>query len=116
MKDYTDRIEGFQIRDIAYFGKPPIDAPIRFDIVKWVQEKNPHIGTVCRLTDSGNWTAKEELITEFCYSVGTLEWDSCETCFDFKSVGLRWLEAKPSNAVVDMILDFCKRKEKEIDD
>lgn len=116
MKEYTDRVDGFQIRDIAYFGKPPIDAPIRFDIVKWVQEEKPHIGTVYRSTDSGDWIAKEEIITEYCYSVGMLEWNSHEPCFEFKSVGLRWLEAKPSNAVVDMILDFCNQKEKEIGD
>lgn len=35
MKEYTERVEGYQIRDVLYFGKPPENAPIRFDIVKW---------------------------------------------------------------------------------
>ena len=67
MKEYTERIEGFQIRDISYFGKPPVDAPVRFDIVKWFPEENPHIGTVYYSTENG-WESKEEMITEHCYS------------------------------------------------
>jgi len=115
MTEYTERIDGFQIRDISYFGKPPVDAPIRFDIVKWFPEKKPYIGTVYRSTPIG-WTSNEELITEHCYSVATLEWNSHEPCFEFHSVGLRWLEEKPSEAVINMILKFCEEKEKEIED
>ena len=115
MKEYTERIEGFQIRDISYFGKPPEDAPIRFDIVKWYPEKNPYIGTVYYSTENG-WGSREEMITEHCYSVGFLEWDSHEPQFVFRSVGLRWLEEKPSEAVINMILKFCEEKEKELED
>lgn len=115
MKVYTERIEGFQIRDVLYFGNPPKDAPIRFDIVKWFPEENPYIGIVYRSTENG-WEAREEMITEHCYSVGLLEWDSHEPQFVFRSVGLRWLEEKPSEAVVNMILEFCEEKEKEIRD
>ena len=113
MTEYTERVEGFQIRDVSYFGKPPIDAPIRFDVVKWFPEKKPYIGTVYRSTPIG-WTSTEELITEHCYSVGILEWNSHEPCFEFRSIGLRWLEEKPSEAVIDMILKFCEEKGKEI--
>ena len=74
MTEYTGRVEEFQIRDIAYFGKPPIDAPIRFDIVKWIPEKKPYIGTVYHSTSIG-WVSTEELISEHCYSVATLEWN-----------------------------------------
>ena len=116
MKEYTERVEGFQIRDIIYFGKRPIDAPIRFDIVKWYQEKKPYIGTVYYSTDSGEFVAKEELRMEHCYSVGTLEWNSREPQFEFESVGLRWLEEKPSDAVIDMILNFCREMGKELEE
>lgn len=113
MTEYTGRVEGFQIRDIAYFGKPPVDAPIRFDIVKWIPEKKPYIGTVYHSTSIG-WVSTEELISEHCYSVATLEWNDHEPCFEFHSVGLRWLEEKPSEAVINMILKFCEEKGKEI--
>ena len=114
MKTYTERVEGFQIRDVVYFGKPPEDAPIRFDIVKWYPEKNPYIGTVYHSTENG-WETRKEMITEHCYSVGILEWDSHEPQFVFHSVGLRWLEEKPSEAVINMILEFCEKMEKDLD-
>lgn len=114
MREYTERVDGFQIRDVCYFGKPPADAPIRFDIVKWFPEENPHIGTVYHNTENG-WESTEEMITEHCYSVGILEWDSHEPQFVFRSVGLRWLEEKPSEAVIDMILKFCEKMEKDLD-
>ena len=113
MKEYTERVDGFQIRDITYFGKPPVDAPIRFDVVKWFPEKKPHYGTVYYSTEDG-WKAKEQMITEHCYSVGRLEWGSHEPGFEFQSVGLRWLEEKPSERVADMILKFCEEMEKEL--
>lgn len=115
MTEYTERIDGFQIRDVAYFGEPPADAPIQFDVVKWFPEKEPYVGTVYHSTPTG-WISKDELITEHCYSVGFLEWDSHEPQFVFRSVGLRWLEEKPSEAVINMILKFCKEKEEEINE
>lgn len=114
MTEYTERVDGFQIRDVVYFGLPPADAPIQFDVVKWFPEKNPHVGTVYHSNPDGSWTAKEELISEHCCSVGFLEWDPHEPQFVFRSVGLRWLEEKPSEAVIDMILKFCEEKEKEL--
>lgn len=116
MKEYTERVDGFQIRDVCYFGQPPVDAPIRFDVVKWVQEKEPHFGTVLHSDENGRWYSREEWCTEYCYTVGTLEWNDHEPCFEFHSCGLRWLEAKPSDAVIDMVLKFCEEKEKEIQD
>lgn len=113
MKEYTERVDGFQIRDVCYFGQPPINAPIEFDVVKWYAEKNPHVGTVVYNVD-GKWETREEMIREHCCSVGFLEWDPHEPQFVFRSVGLRWLEEKPSDAVIDMILKFCEEKEKEI--
>ena len=112
--EYTERIDGFQIRDVSYFGKPPENAPIQFDIVKWVEEK-PQMMTVFREVN-GKWTASEELVSEHCYSVGFLEWDSHEPQFVFRSVGLRWLKENPSKAVIEMILKFCEEKKKEIED
>lgn len=116
MTEYSDRVDGFQIRDIIYFGKPPEGVPIRFDVVKWYPEKNPYIGTVYHSTESGEWEPREELISEHCYSVATLQWNGHEGGFDFASVGMRWLEEKPSFHVVDMILAFCEEKGKELNE
>lgn len=57
---------------------------------------------------------RKAISTEYCYSVGFLEWDDHEPCFRFRSVGLRFFEEYPPKDVIDMILDFCEKKEKEI--
>lgn len=114
MADYTERVEGFQIRDVTYFGDPPVNAPIQFDVVKWKPEENPHLCDSFRKVN-GKWVVEKKLITEYCYSVGTLKWNEHEKAFDFESVGIRWLEEKPSETVIDMILKFIEEKEKEID-
>ena len=105
--DYTDRIDGYQIRDVIYFGKTPENAPIKFDVVKWVQTE-PFEAYNMR-------TGKKETHTEYCYSVAFLEWDSHEPQFELHSVGLRWLEERPSEAVIEMVLQFCEEKGKELD-
>lgn len=110
--NYTERIEGYQIRDVTYIGMPPKDAPIRYDVVKWAKSDKPY--------EAFSWDGKKnemtkKLVTEYCYSVGRLVWDKRELCFVFESCGLRWLEAKPSEAVVDMVLKFAEEKVKELE-
>lgn len=115
-KDYTPRIggtrpdhaDGFQIMDVTYFGKPPADTPIEYDIVKWEQ---------CEPFEAYSLRdGKRHTYTEHCYSVGRLEWNDREPCFEFSSIGLRWLEANPPQEVVDMILKFAEEKAKELTD
>ena len=105
--NYTDRIDGFQIRDVTYIGLPPKDAPPMFDIVKWEPYSQPQQAVDMR-------TGEVKTVTEYCYSVARLVWDRKESCFDFRSVGLRWLETWPGANVKDMILKFCWEKEKEL--
>lgn len=105
--NYTDRVDGYQIRDVVYLGKPPENAPPRFDIVKWEQAE-PFEAYNIR-------TGKKETKTEYCYSVAFLEWDSHEPQFVLHSVGLRWLEERPSEAVIEMVLRFCEEKGKELE-
>ena len=107
--NYTERIEGYQIRDVTYIGLPPKNTPIQYDIVKWAKYGEPH--EVFSLD-----TGKREMMTEFCYSVGRLVWNPKEPCFKFESVGLRWLEEKPPEAVVDMVLKFAEEKAKELEE
>lgn len=106
MTNYTKIIGGFQIRDVVYIGEPPKDEPIKFDIVKWVDCK-PH--EAIDFT-----TGRKCIVTRYCYSAAFLEWNLKEPCFEFKSVGLRWLRSGASEDVVKMILDFAEKKEQEI--
>lgn len=111
--NYTERVDGFQITDVSYFGKPPKDAPIQFDIVKWVQTEPEEV--MCYWTNEhGGIECGRKVQTEYCFSVGTLEWNAREPGFEFRSVGMRWLEEEPTEAVRQMILRFCEEKEKEI--
>ena len=103
MKEYTPIVDGFQIRDITYIGLDSdcsCGAEKDFDIVKWV-ECDPQ-----KVIDAK--TGKEKTIDKYCYSVGNLEWDEKEEGFNFKSIGLRWLESNPSTKVIKMILGFCE--------
>ena len=97
MKEYTPIVEGFQIRDITYLSDDKNyeknSYPTEFDIVKWNNDNS----------------------VKSCYSVGYLKWNPREPCFEFQSIGLRWIEAKPSEKVCDMILFFCKMMEIVLD-
>ena len=105
MKEYTKIIDGFQIRDPAYLWYAP-DRPVKFDIVKW-DDCEPHEAMNLK-------TGKNEIITRYCYTVAFLEWNPKEPCFEFKSVGLRWLRSGAGEDVIKMILDFAEKKEQEI--
>lgn len=110
VKEYTDRIKDFQIRDVIYLediiGKKVENRPTRFDIVKY-EQCEPH-----EVIEFKN--GRKKIQTEYCYSVGHLEWDSKEPGFEFSSVGLRWLESGADEEVIKMILDFANKKEKEL--
>lgn len=105
VREYTPIVDGFQIRDINYITALNIypENPKRFDIVKW-EKCEPH-------TVIDDETGEERQITKFCYSVGHLEWNPKEPDFEFKSIGLRWLESNPSERVIKMILGFCSMME-----
>ena len=94
VKEYTERYKGFQIRDVVYLGDPPQDAPLQYDVVRW--EK-----------DNGG--------RDYCWSVGHLEYNAKEPCFEFKSCGLRWLEAKPDEDVMNWVIKWCEYKLQELD-
>ena len=107
VREYTPIVDGFQIRAIISIGSEncytPPENPKRFDIVKW-EECEPH-------TAIDGETGEERQITKYCYSVGHLEWNNKEPCFEFKSIGLRWLESNPTERVIKMVLGFCNMME-----
>lgn len=106
---YTERIDGFQICDPSYWPgmEPKTILPI-FDIVKWEQHDPIEVIDMK--------TGEKKMSTENCYVVARLVWDSNEPWFDFKSIGTRWLECKPTEAVIDMIMDFANKKASELGD
>lgn len=106
-KNYTPRVDGFQIRDVVYFGRPPKNEPIKYDIVKW-QKLDPPVEMISMET------GEPKMVSETCYTVAFLEWNDHEPCFELRGVGLRLLESGLTQAATDMILDFCEKKEKEI--
>jgi hypothetical protein len=103
---HTDRVDGFQIADVHYWGLPPKDTPPCYEVIQWY-EHDPWEVTDAR-------TGEKKTVTESCYVVAFIEWNPKEPDFEFRSVGLRWLEAAPTNRVIKMILDFCEEKEKEL--
>ena len=109
--NYTERVDGFQIRDVMYLGLPPADTQPKYDIVKWEKYDKPLTNVI---VFKGDQVLTGQTVYESCYSVASLEWNRHEGGFDFNSVGLRWLEAKPTEAAVQMILDFAEKKGKEL--
>lgn len=109
VKEYTERYKGFQIRDVICLGESPKDIPPTFDVVKWEKYDRPTMTVDLR-------TGKREESTEYCYTVGRLIYDAKEPCFDFESVGLRWLEAHPDEDVEKWIIKWCEYKLQELDD
>lgn len=93
VKTYTDRYKGFQIRECNYLGDPPTNIPPTFDVVKWY-------------THDDN--------KEYCYSVGRLIYNSKEPCFDFESIGLRWLDAHPDEDVENWLIKWAEYKLREL--
>lgn len=93
VKEYTGIYKGFQIRDVTYLGEPPTDIPPTFDVVKWDNSRK---------------------VNKYCYTVGTLEYNAKEPCFEFKSCGLRWLEAHPDEDVENWIIKWCDYKLQEL--
>ena len=93
VKEYTGRYKGFQIRDVNYLGEPPTDIPPTFDVVKWRNEGGTN---------------------EYCYTVGRLEYNAKEPCFEFKSCGLRWLASHPDEDVENWIIKWCDYKLQEL--
>ena len=92
--DYTARINGFQIRDTSYLPGYESEKPQReFDIVKWEQHSPYEITDLI--------TGEKKISTESCYSIGELVWDEHEQDFEFRSIGLRWLDA-------EVPMEFCR--------
>ena len=104
--NYTDIIDGYQIRDVVYIGLPPTGTPPTYDVVKHVDCDPQEVVSL--------ETGERETITRYCFSVAHIKWDAHERWWQFRSILTRWLEENPPETVVQMILKFCEEKAKEL--
>ena len=76
------RFKDFGIRPTAYLDGHT--EPNKYDVVKWYKQEKP--SKVINLA-----TGKEEMQDTFCYSIAHIWWNEKEPCWEFKSVGTRFL-------------------------
>lgn len=115
---YTERVENYQICDPTFIDdiysddfEVKTDRPLQFDVVKWYKLDKPR-EMLC--FDHATKTFKPQMVEECCYVVATLQWDEFNDDFELHSIGMRFVEEKPSADVMQMILDFCDKKFKEL--
>lgn len=99
------KFKDFEIRDVTYLGDPPKDRPIEFDLVKYQD---------CEPLETTNWeTGEKTITTRYCFSIGRLWWNDKEPCFEFESIGLRYLENR-EDGLEEWLLKWCELKEYEL--
>ena len=116
--NYTERVENFQINDPIFIDdlysddiEAKSDRPLEFDVVKWSKLDKPR---EMLSFDFATKSFKPQMVEECCYVVAVLQWDESEEAFELHSIGMRFVEEKPSADVMQMILDFCDKKSKEL--
>ena len=90
------RFKNFEIRKCTFLGDPPTPDYHKwnFDLVKW---------------DKWNDKGVEK---DYCFSIGHLEWNRREPCFEFRSCGTRYLEFR-DDGLEKWLLKWCETKEVE---
>lgn len=99
------KFKDFEIRDVAYFGDPPHDGIIRFDLVKWYDHAPTEVYDLV--------AGKKKISTRSCCSIATLWWNEKEPCFVMESVGLRYIEMR-EDGLEEWLQRWCKLKEYEL--
>lgn len=97
------RMNEFGLQKVANFFHPDRDLfPNKIHVVKWVNCEPTKVYSV----------EKKEYTTMTCYSyvIGQLMWNSHEPCWEFKSVGTRYLEVG-TEELNKWLMDFCNRYE-----
>lgn len=103
VKTYTDRWNGFQFREPIYLdGRKD---KYRFDLVKWKNSTAP-------IEAIDAYSGKKIMVHEYCFSIGTLIWNTKEEAFKFESCGLRYLEDR-IDGLEKFIIDFALMMEEE---
>ena len=98
--------DGFEVRNPVYL--PGFQhTGIKYDVVKWEN---------CEPRIVSGVDGQQRIVSESCYSVAFLIWNSDEEEFELHSVGMRLLETHPSVEAMDMICKFAREKREELVD
>lgn len=96
--------DGFEVRNPVYLpGFRPHG--IKYDVVKWENHEPRIVSGI---------DGQLRIVTESCYSVAFLIWNSNEEEFKLESVGMRLLESHPSVEAMNMICEFARKKREEL--
>ena len=84
------RFKQFEIRRPSFIGNPPTEDYYKYNfaVVKWADD-NSH-----------------------CWVIGELKWNEKEPCFEFESVGTRYLRDR-EDGLEEWLLKWCELKEIE---
>lgn len=90
------KFKNFEIRKCTFIGDPPTP-----DYHKW------NFDLVKRDKWNDNGVEKD-----YCFSIGHLEYNRKELCFEFRSCGLRYLKHR-EEGLEEWLLKWCEMKEVE---
>ena len=83
MRQRKMKFKDFEIRPTCFLDGHT--DPKKWDVVKWYKTDKPG-----KVTDAK--TGEEKMQDTFCYSVAQIWWNDKEPCWEFKSIGTRFLE------------------------
>ena len=92
------RFKNFEV--LPYIGMNGKVEPTRFQIVKWLKRDEP-----IEVTDL--ITGEKKMSDTFSYVVAFIEWNNKEPCWEFTSVGTRFLEDY-ENGLCEYILKYLE--------
>lgn len=96
------RMNEFGFSRVLFWGSDRDVFPHKIHVVKWVNCEPMEVYSV----EKRAYTKT----TTYCYVIGSLEWNSHEPCWEFKSIGTRYLE-DGTEELNKWILDFCNKYE-----
>lgn len=96
---FKKRMDEFAFAPIHYWGSDMDVFHYKFHIVKWVETEQMRIYSL----DEKRYVEH----TTYNYAIGELEWDDHEPCWEFRSIGTRFLE-DGTEELMKWILDFTK--------
>lgn len=85
--------------------------PNRYELVKWYRTDEP-----VEVTDLQ--TGEKKIRDLFCYVIAFLEYNDKEPCWEFRSVGLRYLEDREDGLeeyiqAFTRLIDACRNKDED---
>lgn len=96
------RMNEFGLSKISFFGLDKDVFPNQIHVVKWVDCEPFNAYSIDK--------QKYITVTTHCYAIGKLKWNEHEPCWEFESVGTRYLE-DGTEELNKWILDFCNKYE-----